>query len=114
MQLSLTITASLGKPPSQNFPSYFNTYGPYINRCSPVFDMSLGLDADEEGTWKEEDLNIKSECYKLMLQAGADCSLETYQGDDVHYSTFIHAIESHCSVRLDLLWWCLGSYANIS
>jgi len=62
---------------------------------------------------EEEMLNRISECYKLMLEAGADCSLESHMGDGIWRSCFCNAISERCSVRLDLLGWCLGSYANL-
>jgi hypothetical protein len=113
MKLSLAILAILGRPPSHISQVTLTLISPILIGYSPVYAMYFGLDSDIEEQGEEERLNRRSECYKLMLEAGADCSLENHMGDDIWLSSFCDAIDSRCSVRLGLLGWCLGSYANL-
>ena len=55
----------------------------------------MSLDADME----EEERQIQTCCMKTMLEAGADTSLEAYEGNDQWRSTFMQAVSTSSVVN---------------
>lgn len=70
-----------------------------LTQYSPLHRQDASNDSEAE----DEERNIKTQCLKAMLEAGADLSLETYVGLGIWIDCFADALFSRCSVRLSTM-----------
>jgi hypothetical protein len=83
--------------PSSRSPFFHLTYdNSALTHSSPVHGGINSLDSEYE----EPERLGRAECMKIMLQAEADFSLETYEGDGVWRNTFMNAVSGGSFVSI--------------